>query len=195
MSADLSRRALNTLYFILKTPLYLRPGLKFGHVAKHIVKQVRNSSNSLKLAREGWGWGGGGVRPSGSHQVVRSTKRVLLTFRRSAACSPKIPHERFRSTKTMFPESQNAQALHSQCFHSFWRSKDGFRSTKIVFACLRNAQNSINPLRFNQIDLQESLLEHQLNTFQMCPDGVSSCNSVPHIKSIALVVQMHTNIT
>ncbi len=56
-SADLSRRALNTPYLILKTPLYLRPGLKFGHVAKHTVKQVRNSSNSLKFAHEGWGVG------------------------------------------------------------------------------------------------------------------------------------------
>ena len=55
-SADLSRRALNTPYLILKTPLYLLPGLKFGHVAKRTVKQVRNSSNSFKLAREGWGW-------------------------------------------------------------------------------------------------------------------------------------------
>ena len=56
-SADLSRRALNTLYLILKTPLYLLPGLKFGHIAKRIVKQLRNSSKSLKLAPEGWGVG------------------------------------------------------------------------------------------------------------------------------------------
>ena len=63
-SADLSRRALNTLYLILKTPLYLRPGLKLGHVAKHTVKLVRNSSNSLKLAPEGWGVGVGVLPPA-----------------------------------------------------------------------------------------------------------------------------------
>ena len=82
-SADLSRRALNTLYLILKTPLYLLPGLKFRHVAKRTVKQVRNSSNSLKLAREGWGGGWGGGPPSGSDQVLRSTKHVSLVFQSS----------------------------------------------------------------------------------------------------------------
>ena len=84
---------------------------------------------------------------------------------------------------------QNIQALHSQCFHSFWRSKDGFRSTKIVFPCLRDAQTTINLVRLNQIDLQENSIRHQVDTFQMCPDGVSTCNSVPHRNSIVLIVQ------
>ena len=141
----------------------------------------------------GWGWGGG--LPSGGNQVVRSTKHVLLTFQSSLmmAC-PKYPHERFRSAKTVFSETQNAQALHSQCFHNFWRSKDGFRSAKIMFPCLRHAQTTINLVRLNQIHFQESSIRHQVDTFQMCPDGVSGCNSVPLIKNIALVKQMNTNI-
>ena len=41
---------------------------------------MRNSSKSLKLARRGWG-GGGGVPLSGGHQVAfRSTKQLLLAF-------------------------------------------------------------------------------------------------------------------
>ena len=108
-------------------------------------------------------------------------------FRRSAAWFSRTPDKCFRSTKIVFPEVQNTQALYSQCFHLFWRPKHSFRSTKIMFPCLRDAQKTINLVRLNQVDMQESSIRHQVNTFRMCPDGVSCCNGVPLIKIIVLV--------
>ena len=39
-SADLSRRALSTPHLILKTPLYLLPGLDVGNVTKRTIKRL-----------------------------------------------------------------------------------------------------------------------------------------------------------
>ena len=75
-----------------------------------------------------------------------------------------------------------------------WASKISFRSTKRVFPYVRNAQSNINLVRLNKIGLQETSIRHQVNTFQMCPNGISSCNGALLVKQNALVVQMHTNI-
>ena len=48
-SGELSRRALNTLALTLNTPLYLLPGLKFGHLAKHIVKPNAKLIKLIKI--------------------------------------------------------------------------------------------------------------------------------------------------
>ena len=60
------------------------------------------------------GWGRGGV-PAPAVTKLRSLHKTR-TFNVSELPDdglPRIPYERFRSTKTMFPETPNAQALHS----------------------------------------------------------------------------------
>ena len=138
------------------------------------------------------GWGG---PPSGGRQVVRSTKQVLLAFRISAAWSPQNALQMLSLDKNNVSRHAERSGSTLTMLSQLLAFKRRLPFDKNSVSMVSKREKDYKPCKFDLIDLQEGLLEHQLNTFQMCPDGVSTCNSIPHIQSIALVVQMHTNVT
>ena len=110
-----------------------------------LIKLVKTRTQKMG---GGVGWG---VPPPAVTRLFARQNNYFSRFGDLQLGLPTTPYKCFRSTKPTFPEVQNTQALHSHCFHSFWRPKHGFRATKITFPCFRDAQKTINLIRFNKV--------------------------------------------
>ena len=113
-----------------------------------------------------------GGPPSGSDQVVRSTKHVLLAFQSSLimAC-PKYLTNAFARQKHCFQKRKTHRHYTHNAFIAFGYKKR-LPLYKHSVPKHSGCANDYKPRTFNKIDVQENVIGHQVNTFQMCPDRV-----------------------